>query len=496
MVHDLLIEIVRKKFNAKELKKGIKDDKYFVDFDIRPFKKQEIEEIQKELDEKSNGKYLILSFSSSFVKEFNKAAQRIYFKVFNSKEEREKFEKELEEKKKYDHINLGYQLDLFHFEEELIGYGLPLFHFKGTIIRNELINFIREINEELGYKEVFTPHLSKCDLWKISGHYEKYKDKMFIWKQDDEEFGLKPMNCPMHFQIFKFLPRSYKDLPFRIAEFAVVYRKELSGELHGLSRVWAITQDDHHVLLKEDQIESEIERIVKKVLYVYNVFELKDVEIVLSTRPDEFIGDIETWNYAENALKKVLEKIYPNYKIAEKEGAFYGPKIDFLAKDSLARKWQLTTIQLDFFMPKRFELTYVDKDGKEKNPIAIHFAILGSIERFMSIIIEHFKGKLPIWLSPIQVSVLPLSEKYSDYAKKIFEKLRENKIRAEIYEEGTLEYRIRECEIKKIPYIIVIGKKEIEKNVINVRYFGTQREMKFEEFLNEILEKIRKREIS
>ena len=492
MVFEVLEEIC-KKIGAKALKKGEKDDKYYIDFDFRPFKKQDIELIQKELDEKAGGKYLIISWSSSFVKELNKAAQRIYFKVFESKEEKEKFKKELEEKLKSDHIYLGEKLDLFHFEEELIGYGLPLFHFNGTIIRNELINFIREVNEELGYKEVFTPHLSKCELWKVSGHYDKYKDRMFIWKQDDEEYGLKPMNCPMHLQIFKFLPRSYKDLPFRIAEFAVVYRKEQSGELHGLTRVYAITQDDHHCILKEDQIEEEIEKIVKKTLEIYEKFGLKDVEVVLSTRPDEFIGDIETWEKAENALKNVLKRIFPNYKIAEKEGAFYGPKIDFLAKDSLNRKWQLTTIQLDFFMPKRFDITYTDKDNKEKHPIMIHFAILGSIERFMGVILEHFKGKLPIWLSPIQVAILPISEKYSDYAKEILNECKKRKIRAEIYEEGTLEYRIRECEIKKIPYIVVVGKKEFENKTLNVRYAGTQRELKINEFLKEIEDKISKR---
>jgi threonyl-tRNA synthetase len=357
-----------------------------------------------------------------------------------------------------------------------------------------LIKFIREINEELGFHEVFTPHLSKAELWKISGHYEKYRDKMFLWKDGEEEYGLKAMNCPMHLMIFKFKVKSYRDLPFRIAEFATVYRKEQSGELHGLSRVWSITQDDHHVILTLDQLKNEMKRIIEKCLYVYEKFNLKDVKIKLSTRPDEFIGSIEDWNFAEEKLKEILEEMNINYEIKEKEGAFYGPKIDFDAKDALGRYWQLTTVQLDFNLPKRFEITYVDKDGKRNIPVMIHFAILGSIERFMSLIIEHFGGRFPTWLAPIQVAILPLSEKYVEESLNLLKELKEKKIRAKVLEDGTIEYRVREAEIQKIPYIVVIGKKEVEENTLTIRKEGKLFKMRKDEFIFNLLKEIANRE--
>jgi threonyl-tRNA synthetase len=489
--YEKVFNAVKKFIDANLVEFGEKEGKgFYVDLDCRALYKEDIEKIQKELDKDL---ILIISFSSSFSKKLNKATQRIYYKIFNSEEEREKYIKEVEEAKRRDHRFLGPQLDLFHFEEEIIGSGLPLFHFNGTIIRNELIEFIREINEELGFQEVFTPHLSKAELWKISGHYEKYRDKMFLWKDDEEEYGLKAMNCPMHLMIFKFKVRSYRDLPFRIAEFATVYRKEQSGELHGLSRVWSITQDDHHVILTLEQLKSEMKRIIEKCLYVYEKFGLKDVKIKLSTRPDEFIGSIEDWNFAEEKLKEILEEMKINYEIKEKEGAFYGPKIDFDAKDALGRYWQLTTIQLDFNLPKRFEITYVDKDGKRKVPIMIHFAILGSIERFMSLIIEHFGARFPTWLSPIQVAILPLSEKYLENSMDLLKELKENKIRAKIFEEGTIEYRVREAELQKIPYIVVIGKKEIEQKFLTVRRSGKLYTISKEEFIRNLKNEIKNR---
>ncbi|MEM5820864.1 MAG: threonine--tRNA ligase [Candidatus Aenigmatarchaeota archaeon] len=494
-MHEDLIKAVKNFIEAKEVEVGEKDGKYFVDFDCRTLYREDIEKIQDYLDKNSKKHYVILSFSSSFSKRLNKATQRIYFKVFESKEEKEKFLKELEEAKKRDHRYLGERLDIFHIEEDIIGSGLPLFHFNGAIIRNELIKLIREVNEELGYKEVFTPHLSKTFLWKLSGHYDKYRDKMFLWKEDEEEFGLKPMNCPMHLMIFKSRVRSYKDLPFRIAEFATVYRKEQSGELHGLARVYALTQDDHHCVLSLEHLEEEIKKIVKKVVDVYNLFGL-EVKINLSTRPDQYIGSLEDWNFAEDTLKKVLESLGLKFEIKEKEGAFYGPKIDFDARDSLGRYWQLATIQLDFNMPKRIGVTYVDKDNKEKHPIMIHFAILGSLERFIALILEHFAGKLPTWLSPIQVSVLPLSEKYEKEAKEFLEELKRNKIRAELLTEGTIEYRVRDAELRYIPYIVVIGRKEIETGNLTIRHRGNLIVMKKEEFIKIILEEINTRKIS
>jgi threonyl-tRNA synthetase len=490
-IFEKVFNAVRKVLEASLVEYGEKEGKgFYIDLDCKVLYKEDIEKIQKELDKDL---ILITSFSSSFSKKLNKATQRIYFKVFNSEEEKEKYIKEIEEAKRRDHRFLGPQLDLFHFEEEIVGSGLPLFHFNGTIIRNELINFIREINEELGFQEVFTPHLSKAELWKISGHYDKYRDKMFLWKENEEEFGLKAMNCPMHLMIFKFKVRSYRDLPFRIAEFATVYRKEQSGELHGLSRVWSITQDDHHVILTLDQLKDEVKRIIEKCLFVYEKFGLKDVKIKLSTRPDEYIGSIEDWNFAEKKLKEILEEMNIEYEIKEKEGAFYGPKIDFDAKDALGRYWQLTTIQLDFNLPKRFEITYVDKDGKRKVPVMVHFAILGSIERFMSLIIEHFGARFPTWLAPIQVAILPLSEKYIEESLNLLNELKEKRIRVKIFEEGTIEYRVREAELEKIPYIVVIGKKEIEKNILTIRKEGKLIEMKKEEFINSLINEIKNR---
>ncbi|MBU5682276.1 MAG: threonine--tRNA ligase [Candidatus Aenigmatarchaeota archaeon] len=492
-MYEDLIKAVNNFLEANVVEKGKKEDKYFVDFDCRVLYKDDIEKIQKYLDENSKFHYVILSFSSSFSKSLNKATQRIYFKVFETKEEKEKFLKELEEAKKRDHRYLGEKLDIFHIEEEIIGSGLPLFHFNGAIIIDELKKLIKEVNNRLGYREVITPHISKTFLWKLSGHYEKYKDRIFLIQEDDEEFGLKPMNCPMHLMIFKSRVRSYRDLPFRIAEFATVYRREQSGELHGLTRVWSITQDDHHCVLSMEHLKDEIKRIINEIINVYKIFGL-DVKFNLSTRPENFIGNLEDWEFAEKTLREILEELNVKYEIKEKEGAFYGPKIDIDVKDAFNRYWQLATIQLDFNMPRRLDITYVDKDNKEKYPIMIHFAILGSFERFVGIILEHFAGKLPLWLAPIQVSILPLSEKYEEEAKKLFEELTKENIRAEILSEGTIEYRVRDAETRYIPYIIVIGKKEIESGNLTIRYRGTLFSMNKEEFKSKIIEKIRNRE--
>ncbi|MEM7817863.1 MAG: threonine--tRNA ligase [Candidatus Aenigmatarchaeota archaeon] len=488
-----LIKAVKSFIDAKEVECGKKEDRYFVDFDCRVLYKNDIEKIQNFLDENSKLNYVIIAFSSSFSKKLNKATQRIYFKVFESKEEKEKFLRELEEAKKKDHRYLGEKLDIFHIEEDIIGSGLPIFHFNGAIIRNELINLIREVNRKLGYKEVFTPHVSKTFLWKLSGHYDNYRDKMFLWKEDEDEMGLKPMNCPMHLTIFKFRVRSYRELPFRIAEFATVYRKEQSGELHGLARVYCITQDDHHCILTLEHLKDEMKKIITEVINVYNIFGL-EVRFKLSTRPDDFIGSLEDWDFAEKTLKEILDELKIEYEIKEKEGAFYGPKIDFDVKDSIGRFWQLATIQLDFNMPKRLGITYVDKDNKEKNPIMIHFAILGSIERFIALILEHFAGKLPLWISPIQTAILPVSEKFLDEAYKLNEEFLRLGIRSEILSDGTIEYRVRDAEMRYIPYIIVIGKKEVESGNLTIRYKGTLFSMNKEEFKNKIVEKIKNRE--
>ena len=493
---DLIEKIVKQVVSEAELvEKGEKPEKgYYADFLCKPLYKEEIQKIQELLDKESEKPVLILSVSSAFSKKLNKATQRIYFKIFESEKEKEEFIKKLEEAKKRDHRYLGEQLDIFHTEEEVIGSGLPLIHFKGMIIRNELIKLIREINEKMGFQEVFTPHLSKSHLWKISGHYEKYKDKMFLFEIDEEEFGLKPMNCPMHLMIFKFKPRSYRDLPFRMAEFATVYRKEQSGELHGLARVWALTQDDHHVLCTKEQLKSELKQIVENAMKVYMIFGL-EIKINLSTKPEKYIGSDELWEIAEKSLKEVLDELNLDYEIKEGEGAFYGPKIDFDAKDAMGRYWQLATIQLDFFLPQRFEIKYKDKDGKDKTPVMIHFAILGSLERFTALILEHFAARLPLWIAPIQVRILPVSEKYLEYAEKVFETLKKEGMRAEIDENGTVEYRVRKAEIEKVPLIIVVGSKEEEKKSVTVRYKGKTKELLLKDFVERVKDCIVHREL-
>ncbi len=365
------------------------------------------------------------------------------------------------------HIELGQEIGLFLISEEG-GSGLPLFTPKGFILREELINLIREVNKKMGYQEVWTPHVFKLELWKISGHLKKYRDRMFIIGKKEEKHAVKPMNCPGHCLLYKSEVRSYRDLPIKYSEFGTVYRNEQSGELLGLFRVRAITQDDGHVFLREDQIEEEVELILKNSLEVLSLFEMKDFKIKLSTRPDVYIGSVKLWDKATKALKKCLDKASLNYEIKEKEGAFYGPKIDIDAKDALGRYWQCTTIQLDFNMPRRFKLKYIDKDGKPKTPVMIHRAILGSLERFIGIILEHYQGKLPFWCSPEQIRILPISEKYLNYAKEIKEKL--SSYRAEIDDSNaTLEKKILNAIKMKVPHIIIIGKKEQEKNTITVR---------------------------
>ncbi len=390
------------------------------------------------------------------------------------------------------HLELGRELDLFIISEEG-GSGLPLFKPRGFILREELIKLIREINRKIGYEEVWTPHLFKIDLWKISGHLKKYRDRMFILGKKEERHAVKPMNCPGHCLLYKSEVRSYKDLPIKYSEFGTVYRNEQSGELLGLFRVRAITQDDGHAFIREDQIEEEVNLILKSSIEVLSLFELKDFKIKLSTRPDLYIGSLKLWEKATKALKNCLDKSSLNYEIKEKEGAFYGPKIDIDAKDALDRYWQCTTIQLDFNMPRRFKLKYIDKDGKPKTPVMIHRAILGSIERFMGIILEHYQGKLPFWCSPEQIRILPLSEKYFNYAKEIKEKL--SSYRTEIDDSNaTLNKKILNALKMKVPYMIIVGKKEQETNTITVRNReGKQMEnIKIEQFMETIKKEMEK----
>ncbi|QIW24027.1 threonine--tRNA ligase [Sulfolobus sp. S-194] len=419
---------------------------------------------------------------------------------FEKKEELEQYLKWLEEVSEYDHRIIGERLDLFSFPDETAP-GLALFHYKGQIIRKELMRFMEEINESMGYQEVFTAEIYRSILWKTSGHYDYYKDKMVLFKMEEEELGLKPMNCPAHILIYKSKTRSYKDLPIRFSEFGLVFRWEKRGELYGLLRVRGFVQDDGHIFLTEDQIKDEVKILVKKTIDVLSIFGFKgdDVRINLSTRPDESIGSDELWEKATNALVSALNELGIKYIVKEKEGAFYGPKIDFEIRDSLGRWWQLSTIQVDFNLPERFKLEYIDKDGSRRRPVMIHRAIYGSIERFMAILLEHFRGKLPTWISPVQVRVLPISKDVEDYALNLLSKLKENKIRVELdMSDETLSKRIKNAYDQGVPYMIIVGKKEREEGKVTVRGRNNVeiRGVKFDDFLKALLEEIRNRDLN
>lgn len=381
-----------------------------------------------------------------------------------------------EEASKRDHRVIGQKLGLFSFHEE-VGPGLVIYHPKGQIIREELIKFVREVNAKLGYEEVYTPHVLRSTIWRVSGHYYLYRDKMVLAKVEGEEYGIKPMNCPGHILVYKSAPRSYRDLPVRLSEFGTVYRWEKRGELYGLLRVRGFTQDDGHAFLREDQVKDEIKAILKEILHVLETFGFKgeDVRMNLSTMPEEHIGTEEMWEKATNALKAAMDELGLPYEIKEGEGAFYGPKIDVHFRDSLGRWWQCSTIQVDFALPERFGLEYVDKDGSKKRPVMIHRAILGSVERFMAIIIEEFAGRLPTWLSPIQVRVIPVRSAAREYAVTVAEELKSEGIRADVdLGDETPSKKIRRAYDEAIPYLILVGPREAERGTVTVRARGNK----------------------
>ena len=343
------------------------------------------------------------------------------------------------------------------------------------MIWSELVELIREVNRRLGYREVYTPHVYRAELWRVSGHYRLYRDKMLIFEVDGEEYGVKPMNCPGHILIYKSRPRSYKELPIRYSEFGTVYRWEQSGELYGLLRVRGFTQDDGHAFLRKDQVKDEVKAIIRAIYWIFQLFGFKeeDIKVSLSTRPEKSIGTEEQWEKATSALKEALEELGINYILKEGEGAFYGPKVDVDFRDSLGRWWQCSTIQVDFALPERFDLTYKDADGWLRRPVMIHRALLGSIERFMAIIIENFAGKLPTWLAPTQVAVLPITRKQEQYAEKIYNTLLENGFRAELWDASTtISKRIKRAYELGIPYMVIVGKREEESELITVRGRG------------------------
>ena len=397
----------------------------------------------------------------------NKMLTRIYGTAFEKKAELDEYLLRLEEAKKRDHRKLGRELDLFDIFDE--GPGFPFFFPKGMVLRNALEDFWRQEHTRAGYQEVKTPMILNQELWHRSGHWDHYKDNMYVVKIDDADYAIKPMNCPGGMLVYKRKPHSYRDLPERIAELGLVHRHELSGALHGLMRVRCFTQDDAHIFMTPDQIESEIEGVVRLIDRFYKVFGFK-YKLELSTRPEDSMGTDEQWEAATNALKRALEVLGKEYEVNEGDGAFYGPKIDFHLEDSLGRTWQCGTIQLDFQMPERFDLTYVGQDGEKHRPVMIHRVVFGSIERFIAILTEHYAGAFPLWLAPVQVMIVPISENQAEYAHEVCDKLVSLGIRAEVDDRNEkMGYRIREAQLQKIPYMLVLGEKEKESGSVAVR---------------------------
>ena len=399
--------------------------------------------------------------------EKNKMLQRVYGTSYPKKAELEEYLHMMEEAKKRDHRKLGKELGLFMMREE--GPGFPFFLPKGMELKNQLLDYWREIHKKAGYVEISTPIMLSRHLWETSGHWDHYKDNIYTTVIDDEDFAIKPMNCPGGILVYESEPRSYRDLPLRMGELGLVHRHEKSGQLHGLMRVRCFTQDDAHIFMTPEQVRDEIKGVVKLINEVYSLFGFK-YHVELSTRPEDSMGSDEDWDMATEALRGALDDLGLPYVVNEGDGAFYGPKIDFHLEDSIGRTWQCGTIQLDFQLPLRFNLEYTGADGEKHRPIMIHRVIFGSIERFIGILIEHFAGAFPTWLAPVQVKVLPISDKYMDYAQKVLDELNNSGVRAEIDTRAEkIGYKIREAQMKKIPYMLVVGAKEEEDGLVSVR---------------------------
>lgn len=424
----------------------------------------------------------------------NKMLQRIYGTSFPDKKMLDEHLRLLEEAKKRDHRKIGKELDLFSFQEE--GPGFPFFHPNGVIVFNEIINFLRGELAKRGYVEIMTPLILHEELWHRSGHWDHYKENMYFTKIDDRTFAVKPMNCPGCLLVYKSALRSYRDLPLKIAEFGRVHRHELSGVLHGLFRVRCFTQDDAHIFTTPAQLEDAITETIEFIRYVYDVFGFEDYHMELSTRPEKSIGSDEMWENATSALQNALEKLGINYKLNPGDGAFYGPKIDFHVKDCLRRSWQCGTIQVDFSMPERFDITYVGPDGQKYRPVMVHRAIVGSLERFIGVLLEHTAGNLPTWLAPTQVAVLTISEKVRDYSYRVLQELREAGLRATIDAgEEKINAKIRNAEVMKVPYMLIVGQREAETGAVSVRRHGKGDlgSRPVPQFLEEILAEIAER---
>lgn len=426
--------------------------------------------------------------------EHNKMLQRIYGTAFEKKSDLDDYLHMLEEAAKRDHRKLGKQLDLFSIHEE--GPGFPFFHPNGMAIRNELINYWREVHRRYGYQEVRTPMILNRKLWETSGHWDHYKENMYFTKIDGEDYAVKPMNCPGGMLVYKTQPRSYRDLPLRLAELGLVHRHEKSGELHGLFRVRNFTQDDAHLFITPDQIDKEIQHTINLFDEVYNTFGLS-YTAELSTRPENSMGSDEIWEKATAALQNALENRGLEYVVNEGDGAFYGPKIDFHLRDSIGRTWQCGTIQLDMLLPEKFELEYTGEDGEKHRPIMLHRVVYGSLERFIGILIENYAGAFPVWMAPVQAKVLPITDGQSEYAHEVWQKLFDLGLRVEMdLRNEKIGYKIRECQVKKVPYQLVVGGKEAEEGTVSVRKYGEKvsETMKLDDFISYIQEKIASKE--
>ena len=507
-----------KKENIKFEKKEITYKEAKIIFKNQPYKLELIEDLKKEKNNKFSiykgdsfpdlckgphlnntleiGPFKLLSLAGAYWRgsEKNRMLTRIYGTCFENKKKLDSYLKIAEEIKKRDHKKIGPLLELFFLHETAPGmpYWLP----KGLRILNELINFWREEHDKRGYQEIRAPLLNKKELYQTSGHWDHYQEEIFITQTKEEEFyGLKPMNCPNAMIVFKQKIRSYKNLPLRIANTDILHRNERSGTLNGLFRVREFSQDDAHIFVTKEQIKSEYKEILNITELFYSVFNL-DYSFRLGTRPEKFLGDKKSWDKAEKELKEILEKSDKKYTILEGDGAFYGPKIDILMKDSLGREWQMGTIQLDFQIPKRFKIKYINKDGKEKTPVVIHRVIYGSFERFMGILIEHYGGSFPVWISPIQAIIIPITDKQDKYTQEIENELRKNKFKVEIDKRSeTAGAKIRDAEIQKIPYMIIVGEKEVKSKNVNIRARGGKiiGNMKLDKFISLLKEDIDKK---
>ena len=425
--------------------------------------------------------------------EKNKMLTRIYGTAFTKKADLEAYITRMEEAKKRDHRKLGRELGLFMMREE--GPGFPFFLPKGMVLKNTLLDYWREIHRKAGYVEISTPIMLSRHLWETSGHWDHYKENMYTTVIDEQDFAIKPMNCPGGILVYQSEPRSYRDLPLRMGELGLVHRHEKSGQLHGLMRVRCFTQDDAHIFMMPEQIRDEIKGVAKLIDEVYQLFGFK-YHVELSTRPEDSMGSDEDWEMATDALRGALDDLGLDYVVNEGDGAFYGPKIDFHLEDSIGRTWQCGTIQLDFQLPLRFNCEYIGADGEKHRPIMIHRVAFGSIERFIGILIEHYAGAFPTWLAPVQVKVLPISEKYMDYGEKVLAALNEAGIRAEIDTKAEkIGYKIREARLQKIPYMLIVGAKEEEEGLVSVRsrFLGDEGQKDLHGFINSIKEEIESR---